>query len=159
MWPPWLVEMWWGGLEAERGAAGMSPRSASSRFRRYKKGRLHPPIFCVRDIMEAPPAPLKRSMTSRRAVMDANGDEVVKVNCFCRFMTKFTWVVALISFLVIVLFSGAAIGTGFPELVNTGWRDATSIVAKRGRAKGLLEDDAYQASSSGRRLSSSRRRI
>ena len=89
----------------------------------------------------------RRAMSSRRARVDAEGNEVVKVGCYSRFMAKHACVVAILSFLAIIIISFAALFEGMPPLVNTGWRDSTSVIRKRVRAHGEVVADAYDAPS------------
>ena len=94
----------------------------------------------------APKRELRRQQSSRRAVVDAAGDEIVKVGCFSRFMVKRPWVVALISFVIIIALSAVGI-MSFDfgnDLVNTGWNNPESIVTKRAQAMGMLDGDAME---------------
>ena len=100
-----------------------------------------------------PKRELRRQQSSRRAVVDAAGDEIVQVGCFSRFMVKRPWVVALTSFVIIVALSAVGI-MSFDfnnDLINTGWRNPESFVTKRATTMGLLDNDAKSWSE--RRLS------
>ena len=101
----------------------------------------------------APKRELRRQQSSRRAMVDAAGDEIVKVGCFSRFMVKRPWVVAFISFVIIVALSAVGIMSFdfVNDLVNTGWNNPESIVTKRATTMGMLDNDAMEWSA--RRLS------
>ena len=75
-----------------------------------------PPNLLTMSTDAEPKRELRRQQSSRRAVVDAAGDEIVQVGCFSRFMVKRPWVVALTSFVIIV----ALVAWPHPLVVKLG---------------------------------------
>ena len=93
-----------------------------------------------------PKRELRRQQSSRRAMVNAAGDEIVKVGCFSRFMVKRPCIVAFISFVIIIALSAVGIMSFDPvnDLVNTGWNNPESMPRKRAQAMGMLHGDAME---------------
>ena len=76
----------------------------------------------------APPA-LKRTLTTRHAKLDDDGQEIVVVNGCCKWFVRFPWAVALITGLMTIVLSmlGMQPVDGL-QPKNTGWTNRESLV-------------------------------